>query len=133
MKTIFIVDDCETNLFLGRSALEGTYKTFTMPSAAHMFKLLEQITPDLILLDIEMPEMDGFEAISVLKSHEKHKTIPVVFLTSKQDEESKSHGYKMGALDYITKPCPAPVLVNRIKTHIEADNPMKDISQFTVE
>jgi putative two-component system response regulator len=68
MKTIFAVDDSDTNLATAKKALEGRYRVLTMPSAAKMFALLEKISPDLILLDIEMPEMDGFDALLRLKS-----------------------------------------------------------------
>jgi len=63
MKTIFAVDDSDTNLSVVKKALEKHYRIFTMPSAVKMFALLKKITPDLILLDIEMPEMDGSEAL----------------------------------------------------------------------
>ena len=85
MRTIFIVDDKDTNLLLAKTALEGLYKTFALPSAERMFKLAEKITPDLILLDVDMPEMDGFEAMKILKNDEKLKSIPVIFLTGKND------------------------------------------------
>jgi len=129
MKTIFIVDDNDTNLMAAITALDNTYKTFPLPSAAKMFKLLEKIIPDLILLDIDMPEMDGFQAMSVLKSDEKLKTIPVIFLTAKNDAESEIHGFEMGALDFINKPFSAPVLIRRIETHIETDRLIKESQQ----
>jgi putative two-component system response regulator len=126
MKTIFIVDDNDTNLMAAKTALDGTYKTFALPSAEKMFKLLEKITPDLILLDVDMPEMDGFQAMSVLKSDEKLKPIPVIFLTAKNDAGSEIHGFEMGALDFINKPFSAPVLIKRIETHIETDRLIKE-------
>ncbi len=129
MKTIFIVDDNETNRMMAKNALDGTYKTFTLPSAAKMFKLLEKITPDLILLDVDMPETDGFGAISILKANEKLKSIPVIFLTAKNDAESEIHGFEMGALDFINKPFSAPVLIKRIETHIETDKQIKKSQQ----
>ena len=129
MKTIFIVDDNDTNLMAAKTALDGTYKAFTLPSAEKMFKLLEKITPDLILLDVVMPEMDGFQAMSVLKTDEKLKSIPVIFLTAKNDAESEIHGFEMGALDFINKPFSAPVLIKRIETHIETDRLIKESQQ----
>ncbi|MCL1930764.1 MAG: response regulator [Treponema sp.] len=126
MKVIFIVDDNDTNLMAAKTALDGSYKTFALPSAEKMFKLLEKITPDLILLDVDMPEMDGFEAMSVLKSDNKLKSIPVIFLTGKNDAESEIHGFEMGALDFINKPFSAPVLIRRIETHIETDKLVKE-------
>ena len=129
MKTIFIVDDNDTNLMAAKTALDGMYKTFALPSAEKMFKLLEKITPDLILLDVDMPEMDGFQAMSALKSDEKLKSIPVIFLTAKNDAESEIHGFEMGALDFINKPFSAPVLIKRIETHIETDRLIKRSQQ----
>jgi putative two-component system response regulator len=112
-----------------KTALDGTYKTFGLPSAAKMFKLLEKITPDLILLDVDMPETDGFQAMSVLKADEKLKFIPVIFLTAKNDADSEIRGFEMGALDFINKPFSAPVLIRRIKTHIETDRLVKESQQ----
>ena len=119
MKTIFIVDDSVTNLVAAKNVLADAYKTFTMPSASRMFQLLEKITPELILLDIEMPDMNGFEALSILKANEKFKNLPVIFLTAKSDSESEIRGFEMGAIDFINKPFSPPVLIRRIETHIE--------------
>ncbi|MCL2442737.1 MAG: response regulator [Treponema sp.] len=79
MKTIFIVDDSDTNLSMAEAALENHYRVMTMPSAEKMFMLLDKVIPDLILLDIEMPVMDGFEALGLLKSSILWSSIPVVF------------------------------------------------------
>jgi len=126
MKKIFIIDDNDANLLLAKNALDGVYETYALPSAARMFKLLEKITPDLILLDVDMPEMDGFEAMQALKSSEKLKTIPVIFLTAKQDTESEIKGFEIGAIDFINKPFSPPVLIKRIETHIEVDKLIKE-------
>jgi putative two-component system response regulator len=112
-----------------KTALDGTYKTFALPSAEKMFKLLEKIKPDLILLDVAMPETDGFQAMSDMKSDEKHKSIPVIFLTAKNDAESEIRGFEMGGLDFINKPFSAPVLIKRIETHIETDKLIKESQQ----
>ena len=121
MKTIFMVDDNDANLLLAKNALDGIYETYAMPSAARLFKLIEKITPDLILLDVNMPEMDGFETIQRLKADQKLKTIPVVFLTWKEDPESEKRGFDLGALDFIRKPFSAPLLTERIKALIGSD------------
>lgn len=121
MKIIYIVDDSATNLVTAKNALEGVYKTFALPSAERMFKLLEKITPDLILLDVDMPEMDGFEALTLLKKDDNSKSIPVIFLTAKHDSESEIHGFEIGAIDFINKPFSPPVLLKRLETHIETD------------
>jgi len=126
MKTIFVVDDSDTNLSMAEDALDRLYRVMTMPSAAKMFSLLGKIIPDLILLDIEMPEMDGFEALNRLKSESLWANIPVVFLTGRTDAAVEVHGFEMGAVDFITKPFSAPVLINRIKTHLEIDELIRE-------
>ncbi|MCL2096843.1 MAG: response regulator [Oscillospiraceae bacterium] len=125
MKTVFIVDDNKSNLYSAKTALEGFYKTYALTSAERMFKIAERITPDLILLDIEMPGTDGFEAMRILKSDPRRKEIPVVFLTSRNDAEAEIRGFEMGALDFIIKPISPPVLVRRIETHLETDKLIK--------
>jgi len=119
MKTIFVVDDNNVNLLSAERALSKHYRIFTMPSALKMFDLLEHVTPDLILLDIMMPKMDGFEALKVLKTKQGKENIPVIFLTSRNDAETESLGYELGALDYIPKPFSGPALLNRIKSHLD--------------
>jgi putative two-component system response regulator len=125
MKKVFIVDDNDTNRMAAKTALDGTYTTYALPSAEKMFKLAEKITPDLILLDVDMPEMDGLEAMAILKADIKLKSIPVIFLTAKHDTETELKGFEMGALDFIRKPFSTPVLIKRIETHIETDKLIK--------
>jgi putative two-component system response regulator len=126
MKTIFVVDDSDTNLTMAETALEDDYRVMTMPSAAAMFSLLEKIKPDLILLDIEMPEMDGFTALTKLKSESKLSDIPVMFLTGRTDSDVEARGFEMGAIDFVGKPFSAPVLHNRIKTHLDIDGVVRE-------
>jgi len=126
MKTIFAVDDSDTNLSIVKKSLEKNYRIFTMPSAAKMFTLLEKITPDIILLDIEMPEMDGFEALLCLKSNPLHKDIPVIFLTGYTDDEIEAKGLELGVVDFIAKPFSVPVLLNRIKMHLDIDELIRE-------
>jgi len=120
-KTIFIVDDSDTNLSMAKEALKEQYRVMTLPSAAKLFTLLEKIKPDLVLLDIEMPEMDGFEALKRLKGNSEHANIPVIFLTSMTDATVEVAGFQLGVVDFITKPFSEPVLLNRIKTHLGID------------
>jgi putative two-component system response regulator len=126
VKTIFIVDDSDTNLSMAEAALEDIYRLMTMPSAAKMFTLLEKITPDLILLDIEMPEMNGFDALAKLKAGNNWTNIPVIFLTGRNDAGAEARGLDLGAVDFITKPFSAPVLLNRIKTHLDIDEIIRE-------
>ena len=126
-KTILVVDDNDINLSVAESALEEHYRVMTLPSATKMFALLEKIpVPDLILLDIEMPEIDGFEALLRLKSNKLHASIPVIFLTSMTDAEIEVRGFQLGVVDFITKPFSAPVLLNRIKTHLGIDEIIRE-------
>ena len=125
-KTIFVVDDNDTNLTMAKSALSKQYRVMTLPSAAKMFTLLERIKPDLILLDIEMPEMDGFSALKQLKSNAVYADIPVIFLTGMTDDVMEVRGFELGVIDFITKPFSEPVLMNRIKTHLDIDDLIRE-------
>ncbi|MCL2765608.1 MAG: response regulator [Treponema sp.] len=118
MKTIFIVDDSDTNLAKAEEALEDHYRTMTVPSAEKMFALLEKMRPDLILLDIEMPVMNGFEALKMLKSNNAWSDIPVIFLTGTKDAVIEEKSYSLGARDIITKPFSPDSLLSRISSYI---------------
>jgi putative two-component system response regulator len=98
----------------------------TLPSAAAMFEFLAEMTPDLILLDIEMPGMDGLEALRQLKAHELYANLPVIFLTSMADASIEALGFELGGVDFITKPFSAPVLKNRIRTHLNIDDLIRE-------
>jgi Response regulator containing a CheY-like receiver domain and an HD-GYP domain len=119
LSTIFIVDDSDTNLATAEEALEDDFNVMTMPSALKMFSLLEKVTPNLILLDIEMPEMNGFEALEKLKSSASQANIPVIILTGTVDASIEKRGSSMGAVDIISKPFSKPVLLEKIKAHIK--------------
>jgi putative two-component system response regulator len=117
-KIIMLVDDNLANLKIGKNALADSYDVFTAPSASKMLELLETITPDLILLDIMMPAMNGYEAITILKSRPETRDIPVIFLTAKSDGESELKGLDLGAIDYVSKPFSVPLLRKRIEVHL---------------
>ncbi|MCL2636802.1 MAG: response regulator [Oscillospiraceae bacterium] len=125
MKTIFIVDDNEINRIVAENALEKDYNTYTLESAAEMFEALEKTIPDLILLDIKMPVMDGFEALKILKSDARFKAIPVVFLTGTVDYEVEALGFESGVVDFIGKPFSPLVLIRRVEAHLETDKLIK--------
>jgi len=120
MNTIFVVDDNSTNLLLADELLSDDYEVITMASVPKMFELIEKITPDLILLDIMMPDVSGFDALEQLKADIRYKEIPVIFLTSKTDEAAETKGFEMGIADFITKPFFAPVLLSRIKSILQS-------------
>jgi putative two-component system response regulator len=98
--------------------LSKNYEVYTAPSAAKLFDLLNDIDPAMILLDIEMPEMNGYEAMKILKAKENTKDIPVIFLTGKTDTENELEGLDLGAIDYITKPFQPALLLKRIEVHL---------------
>jgi putative two-component system response regulator len=117
-KKIFVVDDNPEILNALKNTLKESYMVYPNPSALDMFELLEHVKPDLILLDVEMPGMNGYDAIKKLKSNDKFREIPVIFLTSISGEETKMVGYLLSAADYIQKPFVTPILLERIKKHI---------------
>ena len=125
-KTIFVVDDNDINLTVAREALKKQYRVMPLPSAVKMFTLIEKVIPDLILLDIEMPEMDGFEALHRLKDNTSLAEIPVIFLTSMTDASVEVQGFQLGVVDFIAKPFSVPVLLNRIKTHLDIDDIIRE-------
>jgi len=117
-KKIIVVDDMPDSLSALRNTLKDIYEVYTCPSVAMMFEALGRAYPDLILLEVKMPEMDGYEAIKKLKSNPKYNEIPVIFLTSMNDSQSEIKGLELGAIDYIHKPYDTPLLLQRIKTHL---------------
>ena len=118
METIFVVDDIDVNLVVAEEALSEQYNVITFGSAELMFEALEDIIPSLILLDIMMPEMDGFAALKQLKSNPNYARIPVVFLTGKNDDATKSRGFEMGIADFIIKPFSEQLLLNCVETYM---------------
>jgi putative two-component system response regulator len=129
-KKIFVVDDNDTNLLTAEEALLDYYDVFTLPSAAGMFELLKRTMPDLILLDIEMPDMNGFEAINLLKTNPDYADIPVIFLTGKKDGSVEEAVFEMGAVDFITKPFFAPVLLKRIKSCLDLESLVRERTEL---
>jgi len=112
--SIIVVDDDITSLTIAKRDLASLYRVLTVPSGKTFFQFLEKMTPDLILLDIEMSGMDGYEVISKLKSTKETEHIPVIFLTAKTDSESEMKGLSLGAVDYIKKPFSRELLIERV-------------------
>jgi DNA-binding response OmpR family regulator len=117
-KKIILVDDSPANLTVCKKLLKDLYDVFPVPSAEKMFDLLLHVFPDLILLDVEMPETNGYEAMQKLKAHEAYKDIPVIFLSAMDDAQSEIEGLSLGAVDYIHKPFIGSVLIRRIEMHL---------------
>lgn len=120
LETIFVVDDSDTNLATAEDALEEHFNVMTMPSAAKMFALLEKITPNLILLDIEMPDMNGFEALERMRVNNSWANIPVIFLTGTNNASIEEQSRKLGAVGIVTKPFSAATMIERIRETLNA-------------
>jgi len=130
-ETIIMVDDDLTNLAVTRNNLAGKYNFFTVPSGAKLFQVLKKVTPDLILLDIEMPDIDGFEVIKLLKSTEATTHVPIIFLTAKMDPETEIKGLDLGAVDYITKPFSRELLIKRIDVHLLLERQKNELLNYS--
>lgn len=122
-KTILLVDDTPDNIKLLKSLLKDEFKTKIATNGEKALSIaFSDSPPDLILLDIMMPEMDGYEVCERLKSDDKTRDIPVIFLTAKAQMEDEQKGLEMGAVDYITKPISPPILITRVQTHLRLKN-----------
>lgn len=130
-KKIVLADDHIANLTMGRNALCGEYEVFTVPSGEKLLTLLAKITPDLVLLDIEMPGLNGYETIKIIKSQPHTARIPVIFLTARNDPGSELEGLSLGAIDYISKPFSPPLLRKRIEVHLLVEEQKKELQDYT--
>jgi diguanylate cyclase (GGDEF)-like protein len=126
-KTVLIVDDTETNIDILLEILDDKYDILVSLDGKGALEILQEERVDLILLDIMMPEMDGYEVCKVLKSQEKTKDIPVIFITAKTDEDSIEKAYESGGMDYITKPFKPRELTIRVKTQIKLKDLMNNL------
>ena len=127
---VMIVDDNIVNLQVARKALSDIYSIIPVTSGQAAIDHLAKALPSLILLDINMPEMDGFETIRRIKENENTREIPVIFLTALDDNVSELEGLRLGAVDYITKPFSIPLLVQRVNLHIELIKQKKDLQNY---
>jgi len=133
-KTILVIDDTAFNLTLMSGVLKKWYTVKEAASGAEALQQLQtEALPDLILLDIMMPLMDGYEVCRRLKADPATAAIPVIFLTANVSSEDEEKGFELGAVDYITKPIKQKVVLARIKTHIAlqaAANFLEDKAQY---
>ncbi len=127
---ILAIDDEQLNLELLRFILERNDFIFKGTSNVdHFFELLAEQRPDLILLDVIMPSIEGFELCEKLKGRKEYKDIPVIFLTGKVNVRDKVRGFQVGGVDYVTKPFNEQELIARIQTHVELRRAKNQIEQ----
>ena len=119
LPTVLVVDDTPDNLVLMAELLKGRYRVKVAPNGERALKIAQtEPAPDLVLLDIMMPGMDGYEVCRQLKAREATQGIPVIFLTARSDMEDERFGLALGAVDYITKPVSPPIVLARVQTHL---------------
>ncbi|MBQ7958680.1 MAG: response regulator [Oscillospiraceae bacterium] len=128
MKHILIVDDNKMNLLLAKKVLSDTYNVTAVLSGKEALDFLGKDTCDLVLLDINMPEMDGFEVMGEIRKIETHKTLPIIFLTADDDAETENRCLEEGALDFIAKPFVPSVMRSRIGRILELEDMRKKLS-----
>jgi len=130
--TILIVDDENANLKYLSFILGEDYTIYTATSGENAIKKAKELKPDLILLDIIMPDMDGYEVISTLKMTEGVQNIPIIFISGLDSAEDEEKGLSMDAVDYITKPFKAPIVKLRVRNQIQIINQLRTIENVSM-
>jgi putative two-component system response regulator len=126
--TVLIVDDTPENIEVLAGALKDKYRIKAANSGKLALKIAQMVpAPDLILLDIMMPEMDGYQVCEILKSQPNTSSIPVIFVTAKISPEDEIRGLQLGAVDYITKPITPQVAIQRVATHLALANQQREL------
>jgi len=126
-QTILVVDDTPINIEVLTEILKDDYNVRFAKNGVTAFKLVKKFIPDLILLDILMPEMDGFEVCKKLKESPITKNIPIIFVTAKNQEIDEAKGFELGAIDYISKPVSPVVVKARVKTQLALHNQKREL------
>lgn len=117
-KTVLVVDDTADNLSLISGLLKGLYKIRIANNGEKAVRVATENPPDLILLDIMMPGMDGYEVCRVLKADTRTRHVPIIFLTARSEVEDERLGLELGAADYLAKPVSPPIVLARVKNHL---------------
>jgi diguanylate cyclase (GGDEF)-like protein len=128
--SVLVVDDERSNLAVLNKILSPEYTVFTAKSGEEALRRAEDETPDLILLDILMPGMDGVEVLSNLKRSESTRKIPVIFISGLSGEDDEEKGFALGAVDYITKPFKNSIVQARVRTHMRIIRQMRMIEMM---
>ncbi|MDE7332373.1 MAG: diguanylate cyclase [Lachnospiraceae bacterium] len=133
MKQILIVDDVAADLQSAVEVLKDSYDITARDSGQKALALLQDMQPDLILLDVNMPGMDGYEVMEELKKDRKLNEIPVIFLTSQSDQESEIKGLKMGAMDFVRKPFEPEVMRSRIDKILRLTEQNRELQKIALK
>lgn len=125
-QSILVVDDQPTNLTLLSGILKPLYTVYLANSGKTAIRITEKNKPDLILLDIMMPEMNGFDVFKALSNNATTREIPIIFLTGLNDIENEAKGLQLGAVDYIRKPFHSSIVLARLQTHLGIANKIRE-------
>ena len=131
--SVLVVDDNPDNLRLLTAMLtDKGYKVRPAPSGSLALQSVRSTLPDLVLLDIKMPEMDGYEVCRRLKADERTRDVPVLFISALSEVKDKIKGFSVGGVDYITKPFQHEVVLARVQTHVSLSRANKRIEQLNL-
>lgn len=130
---ILIIDDTPANIQILNEVLQRNYAIFFATSGLDALRIGQKEIPDLILLDIMMPEMDGYEVCERFKADPRTHQIPVIFITSMSDEEDEAKGLECGAIDYITKPISPAIVTSRVRNHLQLKRQRDELEELSME
>ncbi len=131
---VMIVDDTPQNIqVLGTTLRRENYQIYVAQNGVQALEMINEILPDLILLDVMMPELDGFDTCRRLKAEERTCDIPIIFLTAKAETNDIVHGFELGAVDYVTKPFNATELLIRVRTQLELKSSRDEVQRISHE
>lgn len=131
--TVLVVDDTKENIDVLNGILKQDYRIKFATSGPMALAIAEKSKPDIILLDIMMPEMDGYEVCRRLKDNPVTRHIPIIFVTAKSEELDEIHGFEVGAVDYITKPISPSIVKSRLSTHLALANQQRELEVKVLE
>ncbi|MDH5628969.1 MAG: response regulator, partial [Gammaproteobacteria bacterium] len=132
-QTILVVDDTAANLDVLKGLLSPFYNVKIAINGAIALKIIEKFPPDLILLDVMMPEMDGYEVCRRIKSNPETYKIPIIFVTAMSEASDEQKGFNLGAVDYITKPINPAIVQSRVKTHIALSDQRRQCEEMVLQ
>lgn len=128
--SILVIDDAQENIDILHAGLRNTYTVMGAPSGEIALKMIKASPPDLILLDIVMPGIDGYELCQLLKQDEETQNIPIIFVSAKDNEKDEEYGLKLGAVDYVRKPFSLPIIHARVTTHVKLKQATDQLSRL---